>query len=119
MLRSEQRGFYRMHKRLFSAVFSENLTFMQFLEIIIRWYTQGQSQPLRQPGPTALCSDGEAGKRMPVHPPISAMAGSTGGDFIEYGHSESTLGSLVGDHRLPSLGFIIFRWFLRYPAILL
>jgi len=59
-------------------------------------------------GTTPPCSDGEAGKRRPVHPPISVMAGNTGGDFIEYGHSENILGSLVGNHCLPSLGFTFF-----------
>ena len=59
-------------------------------------------------GTTLPCSDGEAGKRRPVHPPISAMAGDTGGDFIEYGHSENILGLLVVEHCLPSLGFTFF-----------
>ena len=45
------------------------------------------------------------------------MVGDTGGDFIEYGHSENILGSLVGEHCLPSLGVTFFRWFLTYPAI--
>ena len=43
-----------------------------------------------------------------MHPPISAMVGDTGGDFIEYGHSENILGSLVGAHCLPSQGVTFF-----------